>query len=70
VREAVLKAKASGRYQIEIPPPQITPTGVDNLYTIGASYAVIVAHPLQIATSMTADGSVITTWYKLKVTEC
>jgi hypothetical protein len=69
VREAVLEAKASRRSQIEIVPPQITPPSVDNLFTIGERYSVIVVQPLQIATSVTTDGSVIMSWYKLKISD-
>jgi hypothetical protein len=69
LREAVLEAKASGRSQIQIPAPQITPPFVDNLFTVRERYTVIVGQPLQIVTSARADGNVITTWYKLKVSE-
>ena len=41
LRELVLEAKASGRSQIEIPAPQITPPFVDNLFTVGERYTVI-----------------------------
>jgi len=68
VREAVLEAKASGRSQIQIPAPLITPPGVDSLYTVGEQYSVIVGQPLQIVTALTADGY-IETWYKFKVSE-
>jgi hypothetical protein len=68
VREAVLEAKASGRSQIQIPTPLITPTSVDSLYTVGEQYSVIVGQPLQIVTALTADGY-IRTWYKFKVSE-
>ena len=69
LREAVLEAKASGRSQIEIPAPQITPPFVDNLFTVRERYTVIVGQPLQIVASSTADGNAIITWYKLKVSE-
>jgi hypothetical protein len=49
VREAVLEAKASGRSQIQIPAPLITPPGVDSLYTVGEQYSVIVGQPLQMS---------------------
>lgn len=68
MREAVLEAKASGRSQIQIPAPLITPTGVDSLYTVGERYTVIVGQPLQIVTAVAADGY-IATWYKFKVSE-
>jgi len=69
LREAVLEAKASGRSQIVLPAPQILPPFVDNLFTVREQYTVIVGQPLQIVTSVAADGNVITTWYKLKVIE-
>jgi hypothetical protein len=69
LRELVLKAKASGRSQIEIPAPQITPPFVDNLFTVGEQYTVIIGQPTQIVTSVAANRRVITTWYKLKVSE-
>ena len=68
VREAVLEAKASGRSQIQIPTPLVTPTSVDSLYIVGEQYSVIVGQPLQIVTALTADGY-IRTWYKFKVSE-
>ena len=68
VREAVLEAKASGRSQIQILAPLITPTFVDSLYTVGERYTVIVGEPLQIVTALTVDGY-IRTWYKFKVSE-
>jgi hypothetical protein len=68
VREAVLEAKASGRSQIQILAPLITPTSVDSLYTVGEQYTVIVGQPLQIVTAVTIDGY-IGTWYKFKVSE-
>ena len=69
VREAVLGAKASGRSQIQILAPLITPTFVDSLYTVGEQYTVIVGQPLQIVTALTVDGY-IRTWYKFKVSGC
>ena len=68
VREAVLEAKASGRSQIEIPPIQITPPSVDNLFEVGERYTIIVGQPVQIATFVAADGY-IETWYKFKISE-
>jgi hypothetical protein len=68
VREAVLDAKASGRSQIQILAPLITPTFVDSLYTVGEQYTVIVGQPLQIVTAVAVDGY-IRTWYKFKVSE-
>ena len=68
VREAVLEAKASGRSQIQILAPLITPTFVDSLYTVGEQYTVIVGQPLQIVTALTVDGY-IRTWYKFRVSE-
>jgi hypothetical protein len=69
LRELVLEAKASGRSQIEIPAPQITPPFVDNLFTVGERYTVIVGQPSQIVISVAANRREITTWYKLKVSE-
>jgi hypothetical protein len=69
VREAVLEAKASGRSEIEILAPKITPPGVDSLYVIGDRYSVIIAQPVKILTTLSSDGNLIETWYKLKVSE-
>lgn len=69
VREAVLEAKASGRSEIEILAPKITPPGVDSLYVIRDQYSVIIAQPVKILTTLSSDGNLIETWYKLKVSE-
>jgi hypothetical protein len=65
----VLEAKASGRSEIEILAPKITPPGVDSLYVIGDRYSVIIAQPVKILTTLSSDGNLIVTWYKLKVSE-